>query len=68
MKISEMRVVSWNIEFRRPMAAKRQGGLLRELAPDLMLLREFNPGSLRDLPHRPALGAVPAVAPHGPIA
>ena len=35
-----MRVVSWNIAFRGPEAAKRQGGLLRELAPDLMLLQE----------------------------
>jgi hypothetical protein len=46
-----VRVVSWNIAFRGPEAAKRQGGLLRELAPDLMLLQELNPGSsavLRD--------------------
>jgi hypothetical protein len=27
------------------MAAERQGRLLRELAPDLMLLQELNPGS-----------------------
>jgi endonuclease/exonuclease/phosphatase family metal-dependent hydrolase len=40
-----MRVVSWNIAFRGPETAKRQGGLLRELAPDLMLLQELNPGS-----------------------
>ena len=40
-----MRVVSWNIAFRGPKAAKRQGGLLRELAPDLMLLQELNPDS-----------------------
>ena len=40
-----MRVVSWNIAFRRPEAAKRQGDLLRQLAPDLMLLQELNPGS-----------------------
>ncbi len=40
-----MRVVSWNIAFRGPEAAKRQGSLLRELAPDLMLLQELNPGS-----------------------
>jgi endonuclease/exonuclease/phosphatase (EEP) superfamily protein YafD len=40
-----VRVVSWNIAFRGPKAAKRQGGLLRELAPDLMLLQELNPGS-----------------------
>ncbi|HJY48921.1 MAG TPA: endonuclease/exonuclease/phosphatase family protein, partial [Stellaceae bacterium] len=44
-EISEVRVVSWNIAFRGPKAAKRQGGLLRELAPDLMLLQELNPGS-----------------------
>ena len=41
----EVRVVSWNIAFRGPKAAKRQGGLLRELAPDLMLLQELNPDS-----------------------
>jgi hypothetical protein len=40
-----MRVISWNIAFRGPKAAKRQGGLLRELAPDLMLLQELNPRS-----------------------
>ena len=40
-----MRVVSWNIAFRGPKAAKRQGCLLRKLAPDLMLLQEVNPGS-----------------------
>jgi hypothetical protein len=40
-----VRVLSWNIAFRGPKAAKRQGGLLRELAPDLMLLQELNPGS-----------------------
>ena len=40
-----MRVVSWNIHFRGPEAAKRQGDLLRELAPDLMLLQEVNPDS-----------------------
>jgi endonuclease/exonuclease/phosphatase family metal-dependent hydrolase len=44
-----MRVVSWNINFRGPEAAKRQGGLLCELAPDLMLLQEVNPGSSADL-------------------
>src|SRR5580700_8600086 len=33
---------SWNIAFRRPEAAKRQGDLLRQLAPDLMLLQELN--------------------------
>jgi endonuclease/exonuclease/phosphatase family metal-dependent hydrolase len=35
-----VRVVSWNVHFRGPEAAKRQGDLLRELAPDLMLLQE----------------------------
>jgi hypothetical protein len=40
-----VRVVSWNIQFRGPKAAKRQGDLLHELAPDLMLLQELNPGS-----------------------
>lgn len=40
-----MRVVSWNIAFRGPKAAKRQGDLLRQLTPDLMLLQELNPGS-----------------------
>ena len=40
-----MRVVSWNIHFRGREAAKRQGDLLRGLAPNLMLLQEVNPGS-----------------------
>ena len=44
-KIREVRVVSWNIAFRGPKAAKQQGDLLRRLAPDLMLLQEVNPGS-----------------------
>jgi hypothetical protein len=44
-KTSEVRVVSWNIAFRGPEAAKRQGDLLRQLDPDLMLLQEFNRGS-----------------------
>jgi hypothetical protein len=43
--MSDMRVVSWNLAFRGPKAAKRQGGLLGELAPDLMLLQELNPDS-----------------------
>jgi endonuclease/exonuclease/phosphatase family metal-dependent hydrolase len=49
--IGEVRVISWNINFPRPERAKRQGDLLRELAPDLMLLQEVNPRSsevLRD--------------------
>ncbi len=50
-----MRVVSWNITFRGPEAARRQGGLLHELAPDLMLLQELNPGSSEVL--RDAAGA-----------
>jgi len=40
-----MRVVSWNLAFRGPEAAKRQGDLLRKLTPDLMLLQELNPES-----------------------
>jgi hypothetical protein len=50
-----VRVVSWNIAFRGPEAAKRQGGLLRKLAADLMLLQEVNPGSSEVL--RAAAGA-----------
>ena len=50
-----MRVVSWNIAFRGPKAAKQQGDLLRKLAPDLMLLQEVNPGSSEVL--RAAAGA-----------
>jgi hypothetical protein len=44
-----MRVVSWNIAFRDSATAKRQGDLLRKLAPDLMLLQELNPGSSKVL-------------------
>jgi hypothetical protein len=44
-----MRVVSWNLAFRGPKTAKLQGGLLRQLAPDLMLLQELNPGSSAEL-------------------
>jgi hypothetical protein len=42
-----VRVVSWNLNNRGPEAAKRLGGLLRELVPvpDLMLLQEVNPNS-----------------------
>jgi hypothetical protein len=40
-----MRVVSWNVAFRSPETAERQGDLLRELAPDLILLQEVNPRS-----------------------
>jgi hypothetical protein len=40
-----MRVVSWNVAFRSPETAKRQGDLLRELCPDLILLQEVNPRS-----------------------
>jgi hypothetical protein len=54
-EISEMRVVSWNMAFRGAEAAKRQGDLLRKLAPDLMLLQELNPGSSATL--REAAGA-----------
>jgi len=38
-------IISWNIAFHGPEAAKRQGGLLRELAPDLILCEELNPGA-----------------------
>jgi hypothetical protein len=40
-----MRVIIWNIAFRGPETTKHQGDLLRELAPDLMLLQEVNPDS-----------------------
>jgi len=50
-----VRVVSWNLAFRGLKAAKRQGCLLRKLAPDLMLLQEVNPGSSEIL--RAAAGA-----------
>lgn len=50
-----MRVVSWNVQFRGPETAKRQGGLLRDLAPDLMLLQEVNRSSSEVL--RDAAGA-----------
>ena len=40
-----MRVVSWNIAFRGGKSAEQQGSLLRERAPDPMLLQELNPGS-----------------------
>src|SRR5262249_49479753 len=54
-KISEMRVVSWNINFPGRKTAKRQGDLLRELSSDLMHLQEVNPGSSEVL--RAAAGA-----------
>jgi hypothetical protein len=54
-EISEMRVISCNLMFRGLEAAKRQGTLLRQLAPDLMVLQELNPGSSADL--RDAAGA-----------
>jgi len=41
----QVRVVSWNLHNRSRRAAKGQGDLLRELAPNLMLLQEVNPGS-----------------------
>jgi hypothetical protein len=50
-----VRVVSWNLNNRGPKAAERQGGLLRKLAPDLILLQEVNPGSSEVL--RAAAGA-----------
>lgn len=40
-----MRIISWNIAFRSSKTARQQGGLLRELAPDLVLLQELNPAS-----------------------
>jgi endonuclease/exonuclease/phosphatase family metal-dependent hydrolase len=40
-----MRIVSWNIQFRGPEAAKSQGALLHELSADLILLQEVNPSS-----------------------
>jgi endonuclease/exonuclease/phosphatase family metal-dependent hydrolase len=50
-----MRVVSCNVAFRGAAAAQRQGRLLRELKPDLLLLQEVNPGSAEVL--RRAAGA-----------
>lgn len=40
-----MRVVSWNVAFRSTPTAERQGALLYELEPDLVLLQEVNPDS-----------------------
>jgi hypothetical protein len=40
-----MRVVSWNVHNRGPSGARRQGALLRDLGPDLLLLQEVNPNS-----------------------
>jgi hypothetical protein len=37
-----VRVVSWNLRFRGAAGARRQGELLRELRPDLILLQEVN--------------------------
>lgn len=37
-----VRVVSWNLMFRSAAAARRQGELLRDLKPDLILLQEVN--------------------------
>ena len=51
----QVRVVSWNTNFPGRKTAKRQGDLLRELDPDLMLLQEVNPGSSEVL--RDAAGA-----------
>src|SRR6516225_1028195 len=51
----QVRVVSWNTNFPGRKTAKRQGDLLRELDPDLMLLQEVNPGSSEVL--RAAAGA-----------
>ncbi len=49
-----VRVVSWNVHYRRA-AAQCQGELLRALRPDLILLQEVNPGSAEIL--RQAAGA-----------
>lgn len=54
-KISEVRLVSWNINHRGRKKAERQGNLLRELAPHLMLLQEVNRDSSEVL--RDAAGA-----------
>jgi hypothetical protein len=40
-----VRVVSWNVAYRNASAAGRQGQLLRQLEPDLILLQEVNPRS-----------------------
>ena len=50
-----MRLVSWNINYRGRKTAERQGNLLRELAPHLILLQEVNPVSSEVL--RDAAGA-----------
>ena len=44
----EVRVVSWNIAFRGPKAAKRQGGLLRELDEGIRELRARVDAALKD--------------------
>ena len=43
--VCPVRVVSWNLIFRSAAVARRQGGLLRELKPDLALLQEVNLGA-----------------------
>jgi endonuclease/exonuclease/phosphatase family metal-dependent hydrolase len=44
-----MRIVSWNIAYRRGTTAKRQGSFLASLEPDLVLLQEANPNSIQAL-------------------
>jgi endonuclease/exonuclease/phosphatase family metal-dependent hydrolase len=50
-----VRVISWNVHYRRAAAAQCQGELLRALRPDLILLQEINPSSAEIL--RQAAGA-----------
>ena len=50
-----MRVISWNLNFRRTAEARVQGELLRKFRPDLILLQEVNRGSAEVL--RQAAGA-----------
>ena len=72
-----VRVVSWNVNFRGAVAARRQGELLRALSPDLILLQEVNPRLGGDLaggrwrrladprlqPARPGAGGPPGPLP-----
>jgi len=50
-----VRIISWNLHFRRDAVVEAQGELLRELGPDLILLQEVNSGSAEIL--RRAAGA-----------
>jgi len=40
-----VRIISWNLHFRRDAVVEAQGELLRELGPDLILPQEVNSGS-----------------------